>query len=344
MEGVNVFATAGNLTTTGSISGGATTVNSLTSSGAITGGATTVNSLTSNGAITGGATTVNSLTSNGAISGGATTVNSLTSSGAITGGVTSVSELKTNTISPATGYVNTTFPNDVICRDMNVNGKLVTDTISSGTSNEVRINNGCIMTTTGSVTVNKLSSTGEVICSNLNCARGSWNGKIRLCGINGYTEHNRIDGLQVSDTWFQDYYVRNVMTFRVYRSSIFAFCQAFGPMYATSHPNSSDDRLKHNEVDVTNALSTIRKLNAQKYQKTDEPKEADFNGELTENYIEETGFIAQDVMKIPELAYCVTDGQTSSGKDIYYLNYNDILNRQLRSKTGSIGKYKLILQ
>ena len=87
---------------------------------------------------------------------------------------------------------------------------------------------------------------------------------------------------------------------------------------------ASDDRLKHNEEDITDALGTIRKLNAQKYQKTDEPKEADFNGELTGYYIEETGFIAQDVMEIPELAYCVTEGVTAEGKDIYNLKYNDI--------------------
>ena len=87
---------------------------------------------------------------------------------------------------------------------------------------------------------------------------------------------------------------------------------------------SSDDRLKHNEVDVTNALVIVRKLIAQKYQKTAEIKDADFNGELTEDYIEETGFIAQEIMKIPELSYCVSDGKTLSGKDIYYLNYTDI--------------------
>tara|TARA_R110001592_G_scaffold30062_2_gene108104 strand:+ start:1023 stop:2606 length:1584 start_codon:yes stop_codon:yes gene_type:complete len=87
---------------------------------------------------------------------------------------------------------------------------------------------------------------------------------------------------------------------------------------------ASDDRLKHNEEDIPDALSIIRKLNAQKYQKTTEPKEADFNETLTEDYIEETGFIAQEVMQIPELEYCVKDGITENGKDIHYLNYNDI--------------------
>ena len=87
---------------------------------------------------------------------------------------------------------------------------------------------------------------------------------------------------------------------------------------------SSDDRLKHNEVDVKDALSTIRKLHAQKYQKTSEPKDANFTGELTENFYEETGFIAQDVLKIPELSYCVKEGMTGSGHEIYYLNYQDL--------------------
>ena len=99
----------------------------------------------------------------------------------------------------------------------------------------------------------------------------------------------------------------------------------YGGVFFNGSPKwSSDDRLKHNEEDITDALSTIRKLNAQKYQKTAEPKEADFVGQLTEEYIEETGFIAQEVMQIPELAYCVSDGQTANARDIFYLNYNDI--------------------
>ena len=29
-------------------------------------------------------------------------------------------------------------------------------------------------------------------------------------------------------------------------------------------------------------------------------------------------------MEIPELAYCVTDGETAKGHSIYYVNYNDM--------------------
>ena len=71
----------------------------------------------------------------------------------------------------------------------------------------------------------------------------------------------------------------------------------------------SDDRLKHNEEHLTNCLDTIRKLKPQKYQKTDEMKDADYNGELEDGtWVYEAGLIAQEVMEIPELNWCVNGG------------------------------------
>ena len=93
---------------------------------------------------------------------------------------------------------------------------------------------------------------------------------------------------------------------------------------------SSDDRLKHNEIDISNALSTIRQLKAQKYQKTNEMKDADYIGDLSNvDWIYEAGFIAQDILKISNLDYLVDGGDyiDDSGNEIiekYYLNYNDI--------------------
>ena len=50
---------------------------------------------------------------------------------------------------------------------------------------------------------------------------------------------------------------------------------------------------------------------------------ADFNGDLGDNEKrKETGFIAQEVAQIPDLAYCVLGGQTEN--ELYYLNYNDL--------------------
>ena len=277
MQGTNVFATSGNLTTTGAISGGATTVTSLnTSSGAITGGATNVTSLTSSGTISGGATTVTSLSTEifggpeqyGPIRGGETTVTSLECSGAITAEGLTAGPTTVDSLTTVDGVITT--------------GGIYTNIVHAPV-------------------------TGDDLY-------------LRLKGGNG---------------WAAEVYIGPHDTF--YRANKHFF-YARGPNNANMHSNSqyggiffngnvfwsSDNRLKHNEEDITDALGTIRKLNAQKYQKTDEPKEADFNGELTDYYMEETGFIAQDVMEIPELAYCVTEGVTAEGKDIYNLKYNDI--------------------
>ena len=94
---------------------------------------------------------------------------------------------------------------------------------------------------------------------------------------------------------------------------------------------TSDDRIKHNEINISGglALSTIRKLNPQLYQKTTQMYAADFTGEISGNWQHEMGLIAQDVMQIPELAFCVAGGDYTdpSGNLVeskYILNYDNI--------------------
>jgi hypothetical protein len=104
---------------------------------------------------------------------------------------------------------------------------------------------------------------------------------------------------------------------------------SYGIFVSGSNVHQSDDRLKHNEAPIMNALETIRKLKPKRYQKTFTLKEADFHGELEEDYMEESGFIAQEVLQIPELAYSVTEGTyhergEPTDKTIYYLNYQQI--------------------
>ena len=113
-----------------------------------------------------------------------------------------------------------------------------------------------------------------------------------------------------------------------------------GGIIAASSTIGSDDRMKHNEEDISDSLSVIRQLKPQKYQKTKKLKAADFNEHLDEDGIlcVEAGFIAQDIQNIPELAYSVTGGDyTESTEDSegvvttnevaspHYLNYNNIL-------------------
>jgi hypothetical protein len=89
--------------------------------------------------------------------------------------------------------------------------------------------------------------------------------------------------------------------------------------FGTQHI-TSDDRLKHNEVKIVNGLDIIRQLQPQKYQKTSQKKVADYVGSLEDNtWIWESGLIAQEVLKIPDLSYCV-----DFVEDTYTLNYNDI--------------------
>ena len=119
-----------------------------------------------------------------------------------------------------------------------------------------------------------------------------------------------------------------------------------------STSTSSDNRIKHNEKNVGNALETISKLQAKTYIKTQNFYEKDHCFEISENgeyldesgnnikdtiqHFTETGFIAQEVIKIEELKHTVegTDDEITeygpSGEEIKYpshvmgLRYNDI--------------------
>ena len=88
-----------------------------------------------------------------------------------------------------------------------------------------------------------------------------------------------------------------------------------GKVYASgAFYDNSDDRKKHNETKVSNGLEIINKLIAKKYFKSVDLKEASFDYELdnsgipitTDTWMEEIGFIAQEIQKIPELKHCIS--------------------------------------
>lgn len=118
----------------------------------------------------------------------------------------------------------------------------------------------------------------------------------------------------------------------------------------------SDDRLKHNEKNITNALEIIRQLEPQIYQKTKNFKAIDFSGIVDEPYIIEAGLIAQDVEKINDLSFCITIGNDSVP---YSLNYNNIfiyglaalkeldkkiINNELLEKNKNLGNIEKFIQ
>ena len=103
-----------------------------------------------------------------------------------------------------------------------------------------------------------------------------------------------------------------------------------GTINGTTIGTGSDDRIKYNKAILDNGLAIIRKLTPKKYQKTNVMLEADYYGDLSGyNWHYESGFIAQELLTIDELKYCVTGGDSIDENDVkipkmYYVNYNDI--------------------
>ena len=80
---------------------------------------------------------------------------------------------------------------------------------------------------------------------------------------------------------------------------------------------TSDDRLKHNEIDISNGLTIIDQLNPKFYQKTQTLLDQHYNGDLSGyiwNY--EAGLIAQELLQISDLSFVV------GGGDYYDAHYN----------------------
>jgi hypothetical protein len=85
--------------------------------------------------------------------------------------------------------------------------------------------------------------------------------------------------------------------------------------YSGNNQISSDNRIKHNEKPLSNALKIINKLKPQKYFKSFKMYDENHNYELdssgvpitNDKFSIETGFIAQDIQEIPELSYLVKE-------------------------------------
>ena len=92
-------------------------------------------------------------------------------------------------------------------------------------------------------------------------------------------------------------------------------------LYVNNNQVTSDDRLKHNETPIIDALTTIRKLSPQVYDKASE-----FND--TTNTFREAGLIAQEVYEIPELKDFVnlpeTDPDIPNPYPFWSLDYSSI--------------------
>jgi hypothetical protein len=89
-------------------------------------------------------------------------------------------------------------------------------------------------------------------------------------------------------------------------------------MTAGGAPVSSDDRLKHNEIVITNGLDVIDRLTPKFYQKTQVLLDASYNGDLSGYaWSHEAGLIAQEVLQISDLSFVVGGGDYYEQTYIY---------------------------
>jgi hypothetical protein len=118
--------------------------------------------------------------------------------------------------------------------------------------------------------------------------------------------------------------------FRVYSDgTILADGSAFG----------SDDRIKHNEEKIVNAVETLSKITPKKYFKTTKLYEANHDFDLDShgnpidengdpvNHRVEAGVIAQEVLGVDELKFAVSPETKNEDGDVvtpYALNYNSL--------------------
>ena len=111
---------------------------------------------------------------------------------------------------------------------------------------------------------------------------------------------------------------------RLYSANSAAFLFATnGYAYATLWVSQSDRRLKKNIEPLKNALDTLKKLNPVHYEKrATESDKCDDECTVEKCYIQEDGFIAQEIQEIPELAHATSHPESN---DMLGLNYNAIL-------------------
>ena len=262
--------------------------------------------------------------------------------------VTSISALTDDITMPNT--------NDVVCidtensrigvktssplYDIDVSGTIKTNTLRLGTNAIISISNGIIFTDT-SINISRDISCNTFRATSINTS--IINTLDLSCGsrfyVNNIRPFNSVNPLSISGNVLMDSSLTLLNNARLFVNNINPLLGSRdisingnliidgslnirGTGYTSSMAViSSDDRLKHNEQVIANALTTIRQLNPQIYQKTSTFKDADYRGPLTEPYIIEAGLIAQDVEKIDELKFSVISG---SNQTPYGLNYNNI--------------------
>ena len=153
---------------------------------------------------------------------------------------------------------------------------------------------------------NDLLTTGDVIFTNC-CTKGSKDSAMNLAWNSNQGNGTVSFGMGTG----------NVENFIYFFSKNQSGNNVFGTLQLPT--SGSDDRRKHNEVPINNALENIMKLRPEKYDKTFDFKDEHYNGELAAGtFIKEAGLIAQDVYDIEEFREYVTVGDETTSWELHY--------------------------
>ena len=172
-------------------------------------------------------------------------------------------------------------------------------------------------TTVTSLTVNEVGGDAQILLTNINPSTvgsdAGWN--LIKMGLNGnaddqsmrfftYNEHEAGAPPQLR----RGYQIKVLN-----RISLKSYVLNNNTVYSTLYNASSesDDRLKFNETPITNALTTMRKLNPVTYDKSET-----LNEEVNTQH--RSGFIAQEVYAIEELKHTAIVGNEKNEWSLFY--------------------------
>ena len=213
---------------------------------------------------------------------------------------------------------------------INMENKDITNTKSITTTNLA----GTTMTGTLDMSINNISNVKDITVKD----------KLYLENIENMNTNNT-RGIVIRAHGFDSINFQTYIHIRQVRGSGAAFSDNAPDSFPESHNGlggaqgfsgnrnyviESDNRIKHNEQSILNGLNIIRQLKPLKYQKTQQLYDADYMGDLSNvPWLYESGFIAQDVLQINDLSWCVTGGDyidysNNLIESLHYLSYSDI--------------------
>ena len=225
---------------------------------------------------------------------------------------------------------------------LHVNG----DTVIDGELTATTLNVTTINSNTTTVNAIYVDNFGNGLKKITNVFGGVANGTIQTTGNGnhgwaGYNIHGKVSLLapaQGDSSQFQIYDNLNLWVFFEYTRDQSGNSQILingnlnvqnGNIYSNGTQLSSDDRVKSDEVFITNALSTVKKIQPQEYNKWNT---IDYASASNATSVKESGIIAQELyIDVPELRHLVvlpagSDSNAIEQSASNYTTYNDLQN------------------